>query len=82
MDFRTTVKTVGGDVLAERMFATRKEADAFVENLQSDGGVLDGLGMTVVVSVEEMCNGSWTTASRDLVRCRWRGRRRQGRRRG
>lgn len=69
MDFRVRAEMLDGRPVAEELFSTRREADAFVESLMQDGSVLDGLGMTITLAVEEMCNGSWTVASRRLVRC-------------
>lgn len=70
MDFRVTVDMIGpgGGSVIEEMFATGKEADAFVASLTQEGGVLDGLGCPVTIAIEEMCNGRWTVASRRLVR--------------
>lgn len=69
MDFRVTAGTLKGVQLVEEFFPTAKEADAFIDGLMQDGGVLDGLGEVVTVASWEMCNGVWTVLSRKLVRC-------------
>lgn len=70
-DFRVVVDQVGGARVVEEAFDTRREADAFADSMMADGGVLDGSGLgAVTVGVMEQCNGTWTVASRRLVRCR------------
>lgn len=69
MDFRVTAELIRGGTVIEEMFSSRKEADAFVEGLMQEGGVLDGLDVgALTVAVQELCNGTWTTVSRRLVR--------------
>lgn len=69
-DFRVTVRTKAGEVLAQETFTSDADAEMFMASLlKDDDKILEAIDeRIVIVSKEELYKGTWVVLTKKLVR--------------